>query len=93
MKLFLLYLMIAVFAAGLIVGYFVERSGIVYAKSEIEKLRLEVENMQLQEMFVSGSEVDCNLLYSTMGKLSYDLYGLVSDFDYPPPGHRHPSQA
>ena len=74
----LLYLFIIVFAAGIAIGYFLERSGIVYTEAEIDKLRLEVENMQLQEMFISGSSADCKLLFSSMGKLSYDLYNLVN---------------
>jgi len=33
--------------------------------------------MQIQEMFIAGENVDCRLLFSTMGKVSYDLYDLV----------------
>lgn len=77
----LFYLFIGVFVAGLLVGYFVERTGILYAQSEVNKLRTEVENMQLQEMFIAGSDVDCNLLHSSMGKLSYDLHTLINQLN------------
>ena len=33
--------------------------------------------MQLQEMFITGEKVDCRLMYSTMGSLSYNLYDMV----------------
>ena len=81
-----LYLFIIIFTAGIVVGYFVERTGIIYTQAEIDKLRLEVENMQLQEMFVAGTDTDCRLLYSTMGKLSYDLYSLVNTLQAKGPG-------
>ncbi|MCH8268902.1 MAG: hypothetical protein IH846_15435, partial [Acidobacteria bacterium] len=77
---------IFLFASGLIIGYFVERSGIVYTQSEIDKLRLEIENAQIQEMFISGAEVDCKLLFSSMGKLSFDLYTLVNSLQAQSPG-------
>ena len=79
MRLIFFYLFIVIFAAGLITGYFVERTGIIYTQTEIENLRNDIENIQIQEMFISSEGVDCNLMFSTMGKLSYDLYNLVNN--------------
>ena len=42
--------------------------------------------MQLQEMFISGEKVDCNLMYSTMGKVSWDLYDMVDRLKVTDPG-------
>ncbi|MEM7815704.1 MAG: hypothetical protein QXN71_01140 [Candidatus Aenigmatarchaeota archaeon] len=75
---FLLIMFVLVFGAGFVIGYFSERTGMVYTKSEIDRLRNEVENMQLQEMFIAGEKVDCKLMYSTMGSLSYNLYDMVN---------------
>jgi hypothetical protein len=75
---FLVVMFVAVFAAGFLSGYFLERTGMLYTRSEIEELRDEVENMQIQELFVSGKHVDCNLLASAMGSHSYHLWDLVN---------------
>jgi hypothetical protein len=75
---FLVVMFVAVFAAGFLSGYFTERSGMLYTKSEIEELRNDVENMQIQELFVSGKQVDCNLMASAMGSHSYHLWDLVN---------------
>ena len=48
-----------------------------YTQSEMDKLRNSVENMQLQEMFITGEKVDCRLMHSAMGSLSYSLYEMV----------------
>ncbi len=74
---FLIVLFFVVFISGFLIGYFAERTGMVYAQSEIDRLRNQVDNMQLQEMFITGEKVDCKLMYSTMGKVSWDLYDLV----------------
>jgi len=74
---FLLVMFALVFVAGFSIGYFSERTGMVYTQSEMERLRNQVDNMQLQEMFITGEKVDCNLMYSTMGKVSWDLYDMV----------------
>lgn len=73
----LVYMFVAIFVLGIFSGYIVGRGGFIYTQAEVDKLRLEVENIQLQEMFVSGTEIDCRLLFSSMGKLSYDLDSLV----------------
>lgn len=75
---FLVFFAVFVFAAGFISGFFLERTGIAYTKSNIDTLRNDVENMQIQEMFLAGEHVDCRLLYSTAGSMSYRLYDLVS---------------
>ena len=74
---FLVFMFVFVFASGFIAGYFLDRVGITYTQSEMDVLRNEIESMQLQEMFVSGEPADCKLIYSAMGKNSYDLYNLV----------------
>jgi thiol-disulfide isomerase/thioredoxin len=74
---FLLVMFVIVFGAGFVIGYFSERTGIAYTQSEIGRLTNQVDNMQLQEMFISGEKVDCRLMYSTMGSLSYNLYDMV----------------
>jgi thiol-disulfide isomerase/thioredoxin len=74
---FLLIMFVLVFGAGFVIGYFSERTGMVYTQSEIDRLRNQVDNMQLQEMFITGEKVDCKLMYSTMGSLSYNLYDMV----------------
>lgn len=75
---FLVFFAVFVFVVGFLSGYFLERTGIAYSKASIEELRNEVENMQIQEMFVAGEQVDCKLLYSTMGSMSWRLYDLVN---------------
>jgi len=75
---FLIFFSVFVFVAGFLSGYFLERTGIAYSKSKIEEVRNEVENMQIQEMFLAGEQADCRLLYSTMGSMSYRLYDLVN---------------
>jgi len=75
---FFLIFFALVFSAGFLTGYFLDRSSIVYTASEITNLKNEVENMQIQEMFLSGESVDCSLMFSAMGKTSYDLYDLVA---------------
>jgi hypothetical protein len=75
---FFVVVFFVVFSSGFITGYFLERTGIAYTKSELDVLKNEIENMQLQEMFISGEDVDCRLLYSSMGKTSYDLHDLVN---------------
>ena len=74
---FLLVMFVLVFGAGFVIGYFSERTGMVYTQSEIDRLRNQVDNMQLQEMFMAGEKVDCNLMYSAMGKVSWNLYDMV----------------
>jgi len=74
---FLLVMFVIVFGAGFVIGYFSERTGIAYTQSEIGRLTNQVDNMQLQEMFITGEKVDCRLMYSTMGSLSYNLYDMV----------------
>ena len=69
---------VVVFSAGFLTGYFLERTSIVYTRSELDQLKTEIENMQLQEIFISGEEVDCRLMYSAMGSLSYNLYDMVN---------------
>jgi hypothetical protein len=83
---FLLLMFVFVFVSGFLVGYFSERTGMVYTQSEIERLSNQVDNMQLQEMFISGEKVDCNLMYSTMGKVSWDLYDMVDRLKVTDPG-------
>jgi thiol-disulfide isomerase/thioredoxin len=75
---FLLVMFVIVFVAGFIIGYFTERTGMVYTQSEIDRLRSQVDDMQLQEMFITGEKMDCRLMYSTMGSLSYNLYDMVA---------------
>ena len=74
---FLLIMFVVVFGSGFVIGFFSERTGMMYTQSEIERLRNQVDNMQLQEMFITGEKVDCKLMYSTMGSLSYSLYSMV----------------
>jgi thiol-disulfide isomerase/thioredoxin len=76
---FLLVMFVLVFGTGFVIGYFSERTGMVYTQSEIERLSNQVDNMQLQEMFITGEKVDCRLMYSTMGSLSYSLYSMVDN--------------
>jgi hypothetical protein len=76
--LFFLVVFFVVFSSGFITGYFLERTGIAYTRGELESLKNDIENMQLQEMFISGENVDCRLLYSSMGKTSYELHDLVN---------------
>jgi len=83
---FLLFMFVFVFVSGFLVGYFSERTGMVYTQSEIDRLRNQVDNMQLQEMFISGEKVDCNLMYSTMGKVSWSLYDMVDRLKVTNPG-------
>ena len=75
---FLLSMFFLVFLTGFLAGYFAERTGMVYTQSEIDRLRNQVDNMQLQEMFITGEKVDCKIMYSTMGSLSYSLYDMVN---------------
>jgi hypothetical protein len=82
---FLLFMFVFVFVSGFLVGYFSERTGMVYTQSEIDRLRNQVDNMQLQEMFIAGEKVDCRLMYSTMGKVSWDLYDMVDRLKVTPP--------
>ena len=74
---FLVFFAVFVFVVGFLSGYYLERTGIAYSKSRIDDLRNEVENMQIQEMFIAGEEVDCRLLYTTVGSVSWRLYDLV----------------
>lgn len=83
---FLMLMFFLIFIAGFITGYFSERTGMVYTQSEIEQLRNQVDNMQLQEMFLTGEKVDCNLMYSTMGKVSWSLYDMVDRIKVTNPG-------
>jgi hypothetical protein len=83
---FLLIMFVLVFGAGFLVGYFSERTGMVYTQSEVERLSNQVDNMQLQEMFLTGEKVDCNLMYSTMGKVSWSLYDMVDRLKVTNPG-------
>jgi hypothetical protein len=75
---FLIVMFIVVFSAGFLSGYFIERTGMLYSESQIRDLRNDVENMQIQELFVAGKQVDCNLMASTMGSHSYHLWDLVN---------------
>jgi hypothetical protein len=83
---FLLVMFALVFGAGFVVGYFSERTGMAYTQSEMDSLRNRVDNMQLQEMFLTGETVDCNLMYSTMGKVSWSLYDMVDRLKTTSPG-------
>jgi hypothetical protein len=83
---FLLVMFFGVFIAGFIIGYFSERTGMTYTQSEMDTLRNSVDNMQLQEMFITGEKVDCNLMYSTMGKVSWSLYDMVDRLKVTNPG-------
>jgi len=75
---FLVFMFVFVFSSGFIIGYFLDRSSIVYTQSEMDVLKDEIESMQLQEMFASAEAADCKLIYTAMGKTSYDLYDLVN---------------
>ena len=85
---FLVFMFVFVFASGFIAGYFLDRVSIVYTQSEMEAIRGEVEAMQLQELFVSAEPGDCKLIYTTMGKISYELYDLVNRLKQTPPESR-----
>ena len=74
---FLLVMFFGVFLAGFLIGYFSERTGMTYTQSEVDRLKSQVDNMQLQEMFITGEKMDCKLMYSTMGSFCYSLYDLV----------------
>ncbi len=75
---FLIMLFVVVFAAGFFSGYFIESSGIAYTRNQITDLRNDMENMQIQELFMSWREADCNLLASAMGSHSYHLWDMVN---------------
>ncbi len=75
---FLVLMSVFIFAAGFLSGYFLERTGMLYAQSSIEELSNEVESMQLQQLFIAGEEVDCRLMASTMGSMSYHLWDMVN---------------
>jgi hypothetical protein len=75
---FLVVLAVLVFAAGFVLGFFLERSAIAYTSSELDELKSDIENMQLLEMFISSERVDCQLMFSTMGSLSYNLNEMVN---------------
>ena len=75
---YLVLLAAFIFIVGFTSGYIFENVAVAYTNLEIDRMRLAVENMQLQEMFVSIKSTDCNLLYSSMGKLSYDLNSMVN---------------
>jgi hypothetical protein len=84
---FLVFMFAFVLVFGFVAGYFVDRSSIIYTQNEMDVLKNEIESMQLQELFVSaGESSDCMLIYSTMGKISYDLYDLVDRLKQTPPG-------
>ena len=85
---FLILMFVFVFSAGFIIGFFLDRSSIVYTEGEMDILRDDIESMQLQEMFASAEAADCNLIYSAMGKNSYDLYNLVDRLRTTPPESR-----
>jgi hypothetical protein len=75
---FLVFMSVFIFAAGFLSGYFLERTGMLYAQSSIDELSNEVESMQLQQLFIAGEEVDCRLMASTMGSISYHLWDMVN---------------
>ena len=75
---FLIIFFVAVFSLGFLTGYFLERTSIGYTQSQLQDLRVNVENMQIQEMFAAGERTDCRLMFTTMGSLSYNLYDLVN---------------
>lgn len=82
---FLIFMFVFVFSAGFLIGYFLDRTSIVYTKGEVDKLKSEIESMQLQEMFISAESADCKLIYTAMGKTTYDLYDLVNKLKETPP--------
>lgn len=75
---FLVLMSVFIFAVGFLSGYFIERTGMLYTHSEIESLSNEVESMQLQQLFIAGEDVDCRLMASTMGSMSYHLWDMVN---------------
>jgi hypothetical protein len=42
-------------------------------------MRLAIDNIQLQEMFVSTESADCNLIFASLGSISYNLNEMVEN--------------
>lgn len=69
-----------VFLFGFFVGYFFEKSDITYTETLIDKLKTDLENMRLEQMFImiEPSEKSCAAMTRTIKDTSYSLYTLVN---------------
>ncbi|MBI4176203.1 MAG: hypothetical protein HY518_03290 [Candidatus Aenigmarchaeota archaeon] len=75
---FFLVFAVAVFAAGFLAGYFLDRSSIAYTQGNLDELRVDIENTQIQELFASGENFDCGLMFTSLGSISYNLFDQVN---------------
>jgi len=74
---FILAIFFIIFILGFFIGYYFEKTSITYTKGEIETLKNDVENTQLQVLFAS-SEKECRLMLVAVNDISYNLYNLVN---------------
>ena len=74
---FILAVFFIIFVLGFFIGYYFEKTSITYTKGEIETLKNDVENTQLQVLFAS-SEKECRLMSVAINDISYNLYNLVN---------------
>ncbi len=71
---FLVMLAVVIFVVGFTAGYIFENITVSYTQQEVKIMRLALENMQIEEMFVASESVDCNLIFATLGSISYNIY-------------------
>ena len=74
---FILVAFFIIFILGFFIGYYFEKTSITYTKGQIETLKNDVENTQLQILFAS-SEKECRLMLVAINDISYNLYNLVN---------------
>src|SRR3989338_8788634 len=74
---FILAIFFIIFILGFFIGYYFEKTSITYTKGEIETLKNDVENTQLQVLFAS-SEKECRLMLVAVNDISYNLYNLLN---------------
>ena len=77
---------IFIFVVGFTAGYIFENVAVAYTNQQLEEMRVAVDNLQLQEMFVASESADCNLIYASLGSISYKLNEMVDQLKSSNPG-------
>lgn len=79
-SLIIMFSMFGLFLVGFLFGYFFKRVDVVLTENKLEDLRRNVENMQLERMFIDieSPEKSCDAMITSVKETSYNLYDMVN---------------